>query len=166
MNKVHSLRDHLTTHFGWLAANPQAISVFVKGGTFGDVLSEPGEPLHIGYAYTARILLIDFAGDMREFTAVLWDWINRHQEDVAQNPQRRAMVRFEVELLDNALADVQIDLPLTEHAKFTPRPGGGFEVEDGQEPQWEAPHYPAGWGVTVDGQIIRPFPSTDDPGER
>lgn len=161
MNKVHSLRGHLVANFSWLEANPQALSVFVKDGTFGDVLSEPEQPLHLGYAYTARILLLDFAGDIREFTAVLWDWINRHQEDVAQNPQRRAMVRFDVELLDNAKADVQIDLPLTEHAKFTPRPGGGYVVEDGLVPQPDVPYHPGGWGAELDGENLHPFPGVD-----
>ncbi len=145
MNKLQSLRDALAGTFAHLAENPQALSVFVVSGQFGAVLSNPGEPMHLGYAYTARVLLIDFAGDLREVTAVLWDWIRVHQPDLAQNPQRRDRVVFEVELLANDLADVQIDIPLTESAICTPRPEAGFEIATVAEPGPDAVIAGAGW---------------------
>ena len=161
MNKVHALRAHLVANFDWLAQNPQALSVFVKEGRFGDVLREPGEAMYIGYVYTARILLIDFAGDLRELSAALWQWIDRYQPDVAQNAQRRESVRFEVELLDNNAADVQIDVPLTESAKYTARPGGGFVVEEVAEPAIEPAFHPGRWGAEMDGEPLHPFTGVD-----
>jgi hypothetical protein len=158
VNKVHALRAHLVANFDWLAQNPQALSVFVKEGRFGDVLRDPGEAMYIGYAYTARILLIDFAGDLRELSAALWEWIDLHQPDVAQNAQRRESVRFEVELLDNDTADVQIDVPLTESAKFTARDGGGFVITDVVEPTADPALHPGSWGAMLNGQQVVPFP--------
>lgn len=161
MRKIHALRQHLVANFDWLASNPQALSIFVKDGRFGDVLREPGDPLFIGYVYTVRILLVDFAGDLRELSAALWAWLDVHQPDVAQNAQRRESVRFEVELLDNATADVQIDVPLTESAKFTARPGGGFVVDDVAEPTFEPTFHPGPWGAEMGGDLLHPFPGVD-----
>lgn len=154
MNKLQSLRDAIAGHFTWLAENPQAMMVFATGGGFGATLSEPGEAMHIGYNYTGRIILTEFAGDLREVTAVIWDWIRNHQPDIAQNAERRALVRFDAELLDNKSADVQIDIPLTEHASFVAREGGGFIVTDGPEPVHDAAYAPAGWTADLD---LEPF---------
>lgn len=150
MNKLQSLRDALAGTFTHIADNPQSLAVFVTSGQFGANLSAPGEPLHVGYAYTARILLIDFAGDLREVTAVIWDWIRVHQPDLAQNPQRRERVTFEVELLANDRADVQIDIPLSESALCTPREGPGFVVSIAPEPQPDAVLSGAGWDPALD----------------
>lgn len=166
MKKIHALRQHLVANFDWLASNPQALSIFVKDGRFGDVLRDPGDPLIIGYAYTVRILLIDFAGDLRELSAALWAWLDLHQPDIAQNAVRRESVRFEVELLDNATADVQIDVPLTESARFTTRPGGGFVVDEVAEASADPVLHPGPWGAVLGNDVIFPFPNTDGPNDR
>lgn len=150
MNKLQSLRNTIAAAFEWLRDNPQALVVFAERGTFADSLSEPGTPFDLGYAYTARIILTDFAGDLREVTAVIWEWIRTHQPDLAQNAERRALVTFEVEFLSNKMCDLQIDIPMTEHAAFTPRDGGGFVVTDGPEPAWLPDDAPAGWEGSIE----------------
>lgn len=150
MNKLQSLRNAIASAFEWVRQNPQALMVFAERGNFADALSPPGTAFDIGYTYTARIILVDFAGDLREVTAVIWDWIRTYQPDLAQNAERRALVTFEVELLSNQKCDLQIDIPLSEHAAFTPRDGGGFVVTDGPEPEWIPDDAPAGWSGSIE----------------
>ena len=153
MNKLQSLRDFIESQFEWLQQNPTALSVFVVDGQFGGTLTAP---IALTYAYTARLILIDFVGDLREVTAAIEAWIHQHQPDLAQNPARRSLVRFEVEQLANNRSDVQIDIPLTESAQFTPREGGGYQVIDVQEALHEVPYTDAAWQVNIDGDPIIP----------
>lgn len=152
MKKLQSIRDHLAEHVEWLRQNPSALSVFVVNGNFGGAMSDDATAFELGYNYTARILLIEFAGDMEEVSAIVWSWILSNQPDIAQNAQRRSNLRFEVELLDNAKADVQIDIPMTDSVGFEAREGGGFIATPRTDPVADPVISTAGWSFVVDDE--------------
>lgn len=118
MQKLHALRAHLTAATPFLAANPDKLSVFVERGR---VVCAGAGSLSFEYAFTARIVILDFAGHADAVMVPLLAWIKRNQVDVFENPDRRgSAIRFEAELLNQETADLSIEVDLTEAVIVAP----------------------------------------------
>lgn len=118
MQKLHSLRAHLTAATPFLATNPDKLSVFVERGR---IVCAGAGSLSFEYAFTARIVILDFAGHADAVMVPLLAWIQRNQVDVFEHPERRASsIRFEAELLNQDTADLSIEVDLTEAVIVVP----------------------------------------------
>lgn len=153
MRKLGSLRSHLESHFGALISEPERLSLHAVSGAIDSTL---GDGIGIGWKYTARLILIDYTGDLREVSAAIVQWLAVNQPDVLQNAETRRRLTFDVELLSASTCDVQIDIPLMEAATFQARPGGGFVVTEREEPEIDTPYTDGAWDVSIDMQSGTP----------
>ncbi|WP_010465863.1 phage tail protein [Acidovorax radicis] len=122
MEKPNSLRDTLTKALPTVKKDPQKLAIFITGGR---VMHTGTDALSFEYAYTLRLLLLDYAGHADAVMAPVVGWMKRNQPEVFDNPERRARaIRFEAEYLNAKAIDLQIELELTEAVLARPRPGG------------------------------------------
>jgi hypothetical protein len=123
MNKPERFRAALLAALPDLANDPQRLSIFVEKGKLV-ASGTPGAGWQYSYQLTA--VLQDFAGDMDTLAMVVAAWVVVEQTDMLKNPaQAERGIRFECELMTAELADVVIEIDLTE-AVYAGR-GGGFE---------------------------------------
>lgn len=120
MQKLVSLRAHLTAASPLLAKAPEKLTVFAERGR---LVCAGGSSLSFEYAFTARIVILDFAGHADAVMVPLLAWIKRNQIDILDNPERRtSAIRFEAELLDQEAVDLSIEVDLTEAVVVAPGP--------------------------------------------
>lgn len=74
MEKINSLRDAVTRHNRWSRANPDKMTVFVDSG-------------HICF-YTVILFVMDFTGDINDFTIPVMRWLWFNQRDLLMNPEK------------------------------------------------------------------------------
>lgn len=112
MNKPSRLRTALLATLPDLATNPEKLRIYVDRGH----IVSTGAPVRgWEYRYEITAIIQDFAGDMDALTVALVDWLAIEQPDMLKNPeQRNRGVRFEAEFLSNELADVQVQMDVTE----------------------------------------------------
>lgn len=112
MNKPERFRAALLTALPDLATDPQRLSIFVEKGK----LVATGTP-GIGwqYSYQLTAILQDFAGDMDTLALAVTAWVAVEQPDMLKNPaQAERGIRFECQLMTAELADIAIEIDLTE----------------------------------------------------
>jgi P2 phage tail completion protein R (GpR) len=129
MIKPASLRAALLAALPDVAADPQRLSIFVERGQIR-ATGAPGAGWE--YAYQVTVILQDFAGDMDNLAGVIVGWVAKHQPDVLKNAEaRQRAIRFECELMTSELADVSIEIDLTEAVDAT---NGGAPYQHPPEP--------------------------------
>lgn len=112
MNKPGRLREALIAGLPDLALDPQKLLIFAERGKVVTT-GEPGDSWE--YAYQLTVIVQDFAGDMDALTATVLRWLAAEQPDLLLSADARHNgVRFEVELMTTELADVQLQLDVTE----------------------------------------------------
>ena len=112
MNKPARFRTALLAALPDLTNDPQRLSIFVEKGK----LIANGSA-HAGwqYSYQLTAILQDFAGDMDTLATAVIAWVAVEQPDMLKNPvQAERGIRFECELMTAELADVSIEIDLTE----------------------------------------------------
>lgn len=137
MNKPASLRDAIAAALPDLAANPDKFLVFADAGA---IVATGTPSLSFEYRYTLNLILTDFAGDADLVFVALIAWVQRHQSDLLNNPDKRARaITFEVDHLNNATCDLSIKLPLAETVRVTTGADGAQVITHLQEPtpEWE-----------------------------
>ncbi|WP_027794565.1 phage tail protein [Paraburkholderia acidipaludis] len=112
MIKPASLRAAIVRAIPSLAANPDKLTVFIDAGS---IAATSARSLSFEYRYTCNVMLLDFAGDSDELFVAIVEWARAYQADLFLNPDERANgITYEVDILDNATADVSVKLQLTE----------------------------------------------------
>lgn len=138
MIKPASLRAAIVAAIPSLKASPDKLTVFIDQGS---IAATGGRSLSFEYRYTCNVMLLDFTGDSDELFVAIVDWARRYQSDLFTNPDERANgVTYEVDILDNAAADVSVKLQLTESVVVRTGDDGGHtitHVDDSQVPPFE-----------------------------
>ncbi|KNY05619.1 tail protein [Achromobacter piechaudii] len=112
MRKANELREYLTRHNRFLNEFPDRLHVFVEQG---NIHCSATRSLSHEYRFTLTIVVTDYAGSTDALMLPLLAWIRVKQPELMANKDRRENgISFEVELLDNNAADVEIKIPLTE----------------------------------------------------
>jgi hypothetical protein len=112
MNKPERFRTTLLAALPDLANDPQRLSIFVEKGK---LMASGTEGAGWHYSYQLTAILQDFAGDMDMLAKAVIAWVAIEQPDMLKNPaQAERGIRFECELMTAELADVSIDIDLTE----------------------------------------------------
>lgn len=134
MKKLHGLRAALTASMDrkhglddWsrlqvIASNLTLVATGRPGSSFQ-------------HAYTIELHFPGFTGDPIEISVPLLIWIQRHQPDLltSREAAERGIDATFVPL-DAQSYDVHIAVQVAENVRFTPRPGGGHDVEYLDEP--------------------------------
>ncbi|MGE4431905.1 MAG: phage tail protein [Sphingobium sp.] len=131
MKKPDSLRQFLTAALPELARNPDAIEIFVTGGT---VATRMGPNLGFELRYTLHIVLLNFRYEPGQLFLPLTLWLRANQPELLLNHQSGVeQIRFSVDVIDNQAVDIEVDIPLTEAIDVLPS-GAGYQMTFRSEP--------------------------------
>ncbi|WP_199098961.1 phage tail protein [Dyella sp. ASV21] len=123
MNKPARLRAAIMAALPDLATNPERLSIFVEKGRL-IATGVPGGGWD--YAYTATVLIQDFAGDMDDLAGAVIAWLHVEQPDLLLSAdERERAIRFQCDLMDNEQADIALEIDLTEAVRANAA-GGGY----------------------------------------
>lgn len=112
MNKPGRFRTALLAALPDVAQDPQRLSIYVERGHLV-ATGAPGSGWQ--YSYQLSAVLQDFAGDMDDLALAVMQWVEVEQPDLLKNDTaNKRGVRFECDLISNELADVAIEIDLTE----------------------------------------------------
>ena len=112
MNKPGRFRTALLAALPELAGDPQRLSIFVEKGK---LVANGTDGVGWQYSYQLTAIVQDFAGDMDALAKAVIAWVAVEQPDMLKNPaQAERGIRFECELMTSELADVSIEIDLTE----------------------------------------------------
>jgi hypothetical protein len=112
MNKPGRFRTALLAALPELASDPQRLSIFVEKGK---LVANGTEGTGWSYHYQLTAVLQDFAGDMDALAKAVIAWVAVEQPDMLKNSmQAEHGIRFECELMTAELADISIEVDLTE----------------------------------------------------
>lgn len=112
MNKPERFRVALLAALPDLANDPQRLSIFVEKGK---LIASGTESTGWQYSYQLTVIVQDFAGDMDALAKAVIAWVAVEQPDMLKNPvQAERGIRFECELMTSELADIVIEIDLTE----------------------------------------------------
>nr|WP_300309220.1 phage tail protein [Halomonas sp.] len=107
MKKLHLLRKHMMAAVPALTRDPGRLLTFVEEGS---IEFHRGPNLSHEYAFTAQLVLTDFAEDLDTVMLPLLQWLAEYQPDVDPNEA----LSFEAEILSNNAVDLALRLRLTE----------------------------------------------------
>ncbi|WP_110687025.1 phage tail protein [Salinicola aestuarinus] len=107
MKKLNALRQQLIDAVPDLRRDPDRLLAFVEDGS---IEFARGPNLSHGYAYTAQLVLTDYADEIDAVVIPLLDWLSIYQPDL--DPKQA--VAFEAEILNNSAVDLAIRVQLTE----------------------------------------------------
>jgi hypothetical protein len=112
VNKPERFRVALLAALPDLANDPQRLSIYVEKGK---LIASGTEGAGWQYSYQLTAILQDFAGDMDALAKAVIAWAAVEQPDMLKNPtQAERGIRFECELMTSELADIVIEIDLTE----------------------------------------------------
>ena len=129
MKKPESLKTLLLASVPGLTEKPENLSMFIDKGRIAARLSGS---LSFEYRYTVNVVVQDYAGDVDALFVPLLAWVAQQQPDLIERDQQEPF-SFESEILDGDLADISIDLELTERVKVV-RTDDGLVVTHLDEP--------------------------------
>lgn len=144
MLKPSSLRSHITAALPELARDPERLVMLVAGGRIVSTLTQS---LSYEYAYTLRLLVLDYAGHADAIIAPILVWLRSHQPEMLDNDEKREKgFRFDAEYLTTTAMDLVIELDLTERVITRPRQGlpGAMDLHHVGEPAHVLLHSPGG----------------------
>ncbi|AJC66898.1 phage tail protein [Dickeya zeae] len=131
MLKTDSLRDALTASNTWCRANPEAFTVFVEEGG----IETTGETPSFLYRYSLVLFVMNFTGDIDDFTLPLMAWLWQNQPDLLLNPQKNREVKFTTLINNDDSADILFEIPVRERVKVTRVDNGILRAEHLPEPR-------------------------------
>lgn len=112
MNKPERFRAALLAALPDVASDPQRLSIFVEKGK---LVASGTQGAGWQYSYQLTAILQDFASDMDTLAKAVIAWVAVEQPDMLKNPAHAERgIRFECELMTVELADVSIEIDLTE----------------------------------------------------
>jgi len=129
MKKPESLKTLLIASVPGLKDKPENLAMFIDKGRIAARLTGS---LSFEYRYTVNVVVQDFAGDVDVLFVPLLAWVADQQPDLLERDQQEPF-SFESEILDGDLADISIDLELTERVKVE-RTDEGLVVTHLDEP--------------------------------
>jgi hypothetical protein len=129
VKKPESLKALLLASVPGLADKPENLSMFIDKGRIAARLTGS---LSFEYRYTVNVVVQDFAGDVDALFVPLLAWVADQQPDLLERDSQEPF-SFESEILDGDLADISIDLELTERVKVD-RTDDGLVVTHLDEP--------------------------------
>lgn len=146
MLKIDSLRETLTRTNTWCRANPEAFSVFVEEGN----IETTGETASFMYRYTLVLFVMNFAGDIDDFTLPLMAWLWHNQPDLLLNPEKNRDIKFTTLINNDDTADVLFEMPLRERVRVALDESSIPRAEHLPEPVSRIPSSDGSWGSVFD----------------
>ncbi|EJT5104022.1 phage tail protein [Escherichia coli] len=143
MLKINSLRKALTDANQWCRANPEAFCVFIESGR----IETTGETADFVYAYTLCLFVMNFAGDIDDFTLPLMAWLWYEQPQLLLNPEKNKEIKFTTAINNDDTADLLFELPISERVIVSRDESGKLIGVHKPEPR---PRIVPEWGAMFD----------------
>lgn len=131
MRFLNSLREYLTAALPELARDPEALAIYVTGGTLASRFTA-----NLGFEmrYTLQLVMLNFRGEPGQIFLPLLLWIRANQPELLLNHDSGVeQIRFTVDPIDNKSCDVEIQIPLAEAVNVLPV-AGGYEMTIRDQP--------------------------------
>ncbi|WP_054074136.1 MULTISPECIES: phage tail protein [Comamonas] len=164
MRKPIDLRQHLTAALPDLQRDPERLVMTVTGG---QIQATAVPKLAWQYAYTLRMIFLDWTPHSDVIMAPLLVWVHQHQNELLANPDKKG-IRFEAEYLNTESMDLVVYLDLTERviAKELAETSGAMElVHFDDTPPMFMPK-PEHWKIFIQGEEVAQwsYPQNKPPG--
>lgn len=144
MLKINSLRTALAKSSAWCRANPEAYSVFIESGH----VETTGESPSFVYSYQLCLFVMNFAGDIDDFTLPLMAWLWQEQPQLLLNPERNQDIKFTTAINNDDTADLLFQLPVSERVIVSRDNAGRLSAEHKPEPRPRL--LPESWQVIIE----------------
>ena len=152
MYKADSLRKHLSAANRILKRNPEMLHIFVDEGNI--VATGTGSLSH-EYQYRLNIHIEDYAGPLEAITVPILAWIQIHQSELLNNPEKRKTgISFDVDFNNNETIDILGRLTLTEKSIVTKDGKGRINVKHQEEPLPTPPYENEFWKLYEGDNLI------------
>lgn len=126
MKKPNSLREHLTAALPELARDPDALSIYVTGGS---IATRHGPNLGFEMRYTVHLDLLNYRGAPEQVFLPIVLWLRRNQAELILNHITGVKdIAFSVDVIDDQSVDVEVILPLSEAVDVTPQDDGSYQL--------------------------------------
>ena len=127
MKKPDALRAYLTSTLPELARDPEALQLYVTGGTLA---SRYTENLNFEERYTLHLILLNYRGEPEQVFLPVLLWLRAQQVDLIQNHASGVQdIKFNVDVLDNQAVDLEIEFPLSEAVEVYPQDDGSHQMK-------------------------------------
>ena len=99
------------------------------------------------YRYTLVLFVMNFAGDIDDFTLPLMAWLWHNQPDLLLNPEKNRDIKFTTLINNDDTADILFEMPLRERVKVTLDEKGIPRAEHLPEPKPRIPSADGDWSA-------------------
>ncbi|KQM21951.1 phage tail protein [Novosphingobium sp. Leaf2] len=129
MRKIDTLKVAILTALPELAKDPDRLRLWIERGSARSTQTA-GRGLTM--AFQLNVLVVEMASDIAVLFLAVFEWARANQPDLMM-PAKDA-INFDADILDNATADVLIQLQLDQAISATPGAAGGYAIEYRNEP--------------------------------
>jgi len=129
MLKIDTLRAAISDAVPEIKAEPSRLAMWVEHGSAQ--MRQTGT-LAFGYKFRLNALLQELVTDVSVVSLAIFIWLQVNQPELLA-PGADGFA-FDVDILDNASADVLFQLDLTQDVTVAPQPDGTFALRDLPEP--------------------------------
>jgi hypothetical protein len=119
MLKLDTLRAAIATALPELARSPENLRIWIERGA-GQSLGTATE--NFAFRFEANVLIVEMASDVAVLALALFRWARVNQPELL-NPGRECF-SFDVDILDNATADVLVKIQMVQNVAVTAQPSG------------------------------------------
>ena len=152
MYKADSLRRHLSGVNRILKRNPERFHIFVDEG---NVVATGTGSLSHEYQYRLNIHIEDYAGPIEAVTVPILAWVQIHQSELLNNPEKRKTgISFDIDFNNNDTIDILIRLTLTEKSIVTKDGKERISVQHQEEPLLTPPYESEFWKLYEGNNLI------------
>lgn len=142
MIKLKSLRQALIEANPSLQRDPDQLLTFAENGS---IRYHVGENLSHGYTFTAKIVLLEFGGEVDSIILPLLRWLSVHEPGIVPDEA----VSFEVEILKHDAIDLELTVQLTERVVVTQDEDGRHVATHYGDPRIVEDYGPTPWDIEV-----------------
>lgn len=129
MNKLDSLRAAIVEALPELGRDPARLRLWIERGT---AQCRNSGNFSFTFAYRVNVLVLELGADIALLSLALFRWLQVHQPDRLA-PHSDGFT-FDADVLDNATADVLVQIDLTQNVIVTAREDGRFDLAYQAEP--------------------------------
>lgn len=129
MLKLDTLRAAITEALPELARSPENLRIWIERGV-GE--SHGTRTDAFGFRFEANVLIVEMASDIAVLALALFRWARTNQPELLA-PNRDGF-SFDVDILDNATADVLVKIDVRQNVTASALPGGGYSLAYLPEP--------------------------------
>lgn len=115
MDKLNSLRAAITAALPELARSPDSLRIWIERGA---AKSRGTATEAFGFEFQANVLIVEMTTDIAVLMLAVFRWCRVNQPELLT--PNSAGLSFDADILDNAAADVLLQIPLTQNATVTP----------------------------------------------